>query len=259
MNNTNNNSNIPKKLTARQLYLNSNYAKNNTSENEINQEQLNQEEELNEQRSERMERMDDNFEKKMENNTQFVNNQEDKEELLNEGFAGKIHIAPTQIHHTREEYYTPKKYEPTDKNYDPMIKSTIDTFNSVKTKLAEKMGLRKPVNMLNSASYGIKTGIFNAKQGLSEAKNAISAGTHFAKMKVTDNNLFQKLFNFSQTIIAQKIYCIIGVLLLGALFNLAKNSGNTTRSNFLTYCVWTWIYLLIALIVLNYVFKLVFQ
>jgi len=172
MNNTNNNSNIPKKITARQLYLNSNYAKNNTSENEINQERLNREEELNEQRSKRMEQMQENFEKKMKNNTQSVDNQEDNAELLNSGFAGKI---------------------------------------------------------------------------------------HFAKMKVTDNNLFQRLFNFSQTIIAQKIYCIIGVLLLGTLFNLATNAGNTTRSNFLIYCVWTWIYLLIALIVLNYVFKLVFQ
>ena len=172
MNNTNNNSNISKKLTVRQLYLNSNYAKNNTSENEINQERLNREKELTAQRAERMKKMQENFEKKMENKRQFVDNPEDNEELLNAGFAGKI---------------------------------------------------------------------------------------HFAKMNVTDNNLFQKLFNFSQTIIAQKIYCIIGVLLLGTLFNLATNAGNTTRSNFLIYCVWTWIYLLIALIVLNYVFKLVFQ
>ena len=67
-----------------------------------------------------------------------------------------------------------------------------------------------------------------------------------------NKNIFSQFFDFSKSIFAQKIYCIIGILILGLLFKFATNSGTTKRSQFLIFCVWAWIWLLIAIIVINF-------
>lgn len=125
-------------------------------------------------------------------------------------------------------------------------------------------------DMYSNLMYKVQKGVHSARQGYRNIKNTISSvkdvgGAGYAGVKdiVVEKSLkygkFRQLFDFLQSPIAQKIFCIIGILLLGAIYKLATVNINTTRSNFLTYCVWAWIYLLIAMVVINYGYRLVFQ
>jgi len=179
-----------------------------------------------------------------------LRNEKQREELKR---FEETHTPSTRVkQYTKEEYYKPQvskiNPEKNDKLFDPMINSAKNWFNQKKAGAAKMLGLRIPADALNAIKVPLNQAYYHANKQLLVDKQNIS-----------NTNTFQRLFDFSKSSFAQKIYCIIGILLIGLIYKLAATDTNSIRNNFLSYCVWTWIFLLIAMVVINYGYRLVFQ